>query len=154
MKHLTILCACIAVCGVLVTGTPAATNTSTRYFGIEGPVAQNLYSGTVTLDGKGEAMVALPPDFDASNVNPQYVLTPVGAAMPNLHVMQKIHDNRFWIAGGAPAGEVSWMVVAQRNDPACVQDLKNHTVEQINNSLKPGQTAAENQSVTTTTVSP
>ena len=118
-----------------------------QHYCVEGPVAQNMYSGSVTLDGKGEAMVAMPSYFDALNTNPQYVLTPIGASMPNLHVMQKIHDNRFWIAGGAPAGEVSWMVVAQRNDPACVEDLKKRPVEQLKSALKPGQAAAENAGV-------
>ena len=37
-------------------------------------------------------------------------------------VMEKIHDNRFWIAGGAPAGEVSWMIIAQRNDKAAAAE--------------------------------
>lgn len=83
---------------------------------VEGSVAQNMVNGSVTLDGKGEALIVLPRDFDAVN-NPRYFLTPVGAAMPNLHVMQKIHDNRFWIAGGAAAGEVSWMIIAESNDP-------------------------------------
>ena len=118
-----------------------------QHYYVEGPVVQNMYNGSVTLDGKGEAMVALPPYFDALNANAQYVLTAIGAAMPNLHVMQKIHNNRFWIAGGAPAGEVSWMIIAQRNDPACVEDLKKRPVEQLKSALKPGQAAAENAGV-------
>ena len=89
---------------------------------VEGPVAQNLYCGSVTLDGKGEAMIAMPPYFDALNTDARYILTPIGAAMPNLHVMQKIHDNRFWITGGSPAGEVSWMVIAQRKDPIAAEN--------------------------------
>jgi hypothetical protein len=135
---------CIIMCLVLVVFALNAAavdsqNKVPQHYCVEGAVAQNVYSGSVTLDGKGEAMVALPPYFDALNTNPQYVLTAVGAAMPNLHVMQKIHDNRFWIAGGSPAGEVSWMVIAQRNDPAGVEDLKNRPVEQIKSELSTQQ---------------
>jgi hypothetical protein len=42
---------------------------------------------------------------------------------------------------------VSWMVIAQRNDPACVEDLKQRPVEQLKSELKPGQAAAENAGV-------
>ena len=104
---------CMAMCLILVLFALNAVAVDSQ-----STVAQNMYTGSVTLDGKGQAVVYLPKDFEALNTNPQYVLTAVGNAMPNLHVLQKIHDNCFWIAGGAPAGEVSWMVIAQRKEPA------------------------------------
>ena len=36
--------------------------------------------------------------------------------MPDLHVGQRIHDNKFLIAGGKAGMEVSWEVKALRND--------------------------------------
>jgi len=152
MSHRVVMCLILMVFALNAVGVDSQ-NKVPQHYGVTGPIAQNVYNGSVTLDGKGEAMIALPLYFEALNTNPQYVLTPIGAAMPNLHVMQKIHENRFWIAGGSPAGEVSWMVIAQRNDPACVEDLKNRPVEQLKSELKPGQASAENQSVNTTAIS-
>jgi hypothetical protein len=122
MNRCMVLCLALAVFALNASAADSE-NKVPQYYSVEGPVAQNLYSGTVTLDAKGETMVQLPPDFEKLNINPQYVLTAVGASMPNLHVMQKIHDNRFWIAGGAPAGEVSWMIIAQRKEPAGAADV-------------------------------
>jgi hypothetical protein len=87
-----------------------------NHFCTEGPEPMNAYSGVVTLDARGEAWVQLPDYFEAINRDPRYTLTPIGAAMPNLHVAVKIQNNRFKIAGGAPGKEVSWEVKAIRND--------------------------------------
>ncbi len=82
----------------------------------EAPEPLNAYSGVVMLDARGEAWVQLPDYFEAINRDPRYTLTPIGAAMPNLHIAVKIQNNRFKIAGGAPGKEVSWRVEAVRND--------------------------------------
>jgi hypothetical protein len=87
-----------------------------NHFCTEGPEPMNAYSGVVTLDARGEAWVQLPDYFEAINRDPRYTLTPIGAAMPNLHVAVKIQNNCFKIAGGAPGKEVSWEVKAIRND--------------------------------------
>jgi hypothetical protein len=87
-----------------------------NHFCTEGPDPMNAYSGVVVLDARGEAWVQLPDYFDRINRDPRYILTPVGAPMPNLHVAVKIQNNRFKIAGGVPGGEVSWRVEAIRND--------------------------------------
>jgi len=87
-----------------------------NHFCTEGPEPMNAYSGVVTLDARGEAWVQLPDYFEAINRDPRYTLTPIGAAMPNLHVAVKIQNNRFKIAGGAPGKEVSWRIEAVRND--------------------------------------
>jgi hypothetical protein len=88
-----------------------------NHFCIEAPEPYNLYRGTVTLDAQGEAWVQLPDYFEAINRDASYHLTPIGAAMPNLHVAAEIQGNRFKIAGGAPFKKVSWEVKAVRNDP-------------------------------------
>jgi hypothetical protein len=88
-----------------------------NHFCIEAPEPYNLYRGTVTLDAQGEAWVQLPDYFEAINRDASYHLTPIGAAMPNLHVAVEIQGNRFKIAGGAPFKKVSWEVKAVRNDP-------------------------------------
>jgi hypothetical protein len=87
-----------------------------NHFCAEGPEPMNAYSGVVSLDSRGEAWVQLPDYFEAINRDPRYTLTPIGAAMPNLHVAVKIQNNRFKIAGGAPGKEVSWRIEAVRND--------------------------------------
>jgi hypothetical protein len=88
-----------------------------NHYCIEAPEPYNLYRGTVTLDAQGEAWVQLPDYFEAINRDASYHLTPIGAAMPNLHVAAEIQGNRFKIAGGAPFKKVSWEVKAVRNDP-------------------------------------
>jgi hypothetical protein len=115
---------------VYASGTLAATGTKSfqidhplspethylNHFCAEGPEPMNAYSGVVSLDSRGEAWVQLPDYFEAINRDPRYTLTPIGAAMPNLHVAVKIQNNRFKIAGGAPGKEVSWRIEAVRND--------------------------------------
>ncbi|RMG31132.1 MAG: hypothetical protein D6732_15140 [Methanobacteriota archaeon] len=59
----------------------------------------------------------LPDYFEALNKDYRYQLTPIGAAMPNLHIAQKISNNRFKIAGGEPGMQVSWQVTGIRQDP-------------------------------------
>jgi hypothetical protein len=87
-----------------------------NHFCTECPEPMNAYSGVVTLDARGEAWVQLPDYFEAINRDPRYTLTPIGAAMPNLHVAVEIQGNRFKIAGGVPGKKVSWEVKAIRND--------------------------------------
>ncbi len=103
------------------------------HYSAESPEVINFYRGAVTLDAQGRAVVRLPSYFAKINTQPTYQLTPVGAPMPNLHVAERISDAAlrlgaslpsngpgpecwFIIAGGTPAGEVSWRVEAIRND--------------------------------------
>lgn len=88
---------------------------------VESPDMMNLYTGNARLDAHGEAWVELPPWFEAVNRDFRYQLTAVGTPSPNVHVAEKITDNRFRIAGGAPGGEVSWEVTAVRKDPFAEQ---------------------------------
>lgn len=103
------------------------------HYSTESPEVLNAYSGTVTLDDRGEAVVELPAYFAAINKVPRYTLTAIGAPMPMLHIADKINNEAllagertvpgqpvpvcsFRIAGGAPGQEVSWEVKAVRND--------------------------------------
>ncbi|MGD9874508.1 MAG: beta strand repeat-containing protein [Kiritimatiellia bacterium] len=119
-----------------------------RHFCAEGPVVQNIYNGTEVLDANGEAVVQLPAYFDRLNINPQYLLTPVGAQM-NLYVKEEISGNRFVVGGGVAGAKVSWMIMAQRNDPAAIEDLKQRPVEQLKSELSQGQIQAENSGFNT-----
>ena len=77
----------------------------------------NIYNGNVTLDEAGAAWVQMPEWFQALNMEFRYQLTPIGAAMPDLHVAVEISRNRFRIAGGEPGLKVSWQVTGIRRDP-------------------------------------
>ncbi|MBS1724814.1 MAG: hypothetical protein JSS66_17870 [Armatimonadetes bacterium] len=82
----------------------------------EGPEPLLVYRGNVVLNSRGEATVALPDYFDAINRDVTYQLTAIGAAAPDLHVSQRVQNNRFGIAGGKAGLEVSWTVTGVRND--------------------------------------
>lgn len=103
------------------------------HYSTESPEVLNVYSGKVTLDGAGEAVVELPTYFASINKDPRYTLTAVAAAMPMLHVAEEISETAlaegertgpgvapptcsFRIGGGVPGGKVSWRVEAVRND--------------------------------------
>ncbi len=103
------------------------------HYSIESPEVLNAYSGKVTLDGVGQAVVELPRYFAKINEAPRYTLTAIGAPMPNLHVAEEISEQAlkageqaqpgaapsicsFRIAGGVPSAKVSWEVKALRND--------------------------------------
>lgn len=87
------------------------------HFASEGPEPFNVYAGNILLDDDGRAEVELPDWFEAINIDFRYQLTPIGAPAPELHVAERIRDNRFAIAGGSAGLEVSWEVRARRNDP-------------------------------------
>ena len=86
------------------------------HYSTEAPEPINTYSGTVSLDAAGHAIVTLPRYFDAINTDCRYQLTAIGAAAPDLHVAAKVHNNQFAIAGGPAGLEVSWMIMARRSD--------------------------------------
>lgn len=83
---------------------------------VESPDMMNVYNGNVVLDGSGEASVALPQWFGSLNKEFRYQLTAIGSPGPNLYIAEKISNNRFRIAGGAPNAEVSWQVTGIRQD--------------------------------------
>lgn len=83
---------------------------------VESSEMMDMYTGTVLVDGSGEATVQLPEWFEALNKDYRYQLTAIGAPSPNLYIAQEVHGNRFQIAGGKPGGKVSWQVTAIRHD--------------------------------------
>lgn len=87
-----------------------------RHFSVESNEVLNYYRGNATFDANGEAEVVLPGYFEGINRDFSYQLTPVGSYMP-LFVKEKVQGNRFVIGGGAAGMEVSWTLVAERNDP-------------------------------------
>jgi hypothetical protein len=76
---------------------------------VTAPTPTSQHTGGVVLDDSGGADVAMPASFIAAGGAPYgYQLTPVGQQMPALHVSAGLLDGVFSIAGGAPAGTVSW----------------------------------------------
>ena len=86
-----------------------------HHYAAEGPVPLNIYSGTVTLGGDGEAWIELPDYFESINKDAGFHLTAVGKPSPMLHVAERA-SGRFRIAGGESGAQVCWMVTASRND--------------------------------------
>jgi hypothetical protein len=82
---------------------------------VESPEMLNTYRSRVTLDDMGSAKVALPSYFASACENPDYQLTPMGGAMPDLHVASE-GPGEFVISGGLPGKTVCWTVVAARAD--------------------------------------
>jgi hypothetical protein len=83
---------------------------------IESSEVMNLYTGKITLDANGEAVVQMPDWFEALNKDFRYSLTPIGAPGPNLYIAEEVSGNRFKIAGGAAGMKVSWQVTGVRQD--------------------------------------
>ncbi len=92
---------------------------------IEAPQRLNVYSGNVTLDARGEAVVTLPAYFEALNTEYRYQLTTVGGFAP-VYVAEEVTENRFKIAGGTPGLKVSWQVTGVRRaaEPFTVEEWK------------------------------
>ena len=101
--------------------------------------ALNFYRGNIVLDANGDATVTLPAYFSAVNTNCSYILTPVGAAAPNLHVSKEVEGNTFKISGGQAGLKVSWQVTAERNDPY----MQAHPELRVNEPLKQGAEAGK-----------
>ncbi len=117
--------------GVSIPGTLSVTGT--KHFKIDHPLdpankylyhasiesseVLNLYSGNVTLDDSGAAVVQLPDWFEAINKDFRYQLTPIGAPGQGiLYIAEEVSGGHFKIAGGKAGGKVSWQVTGVRND--------------------------------------
>jgi hypothetical protein len=83
---------------------------------IESDQPLDVYSGNVTTDASGLAIVQLPAWFDQINTDFRYQLTIIGTRGWNARVSQEIHDNQFTIETDQPNVQVSWQVTARRND--------------------------------------
>jgi hypothetical protein len=89
---------------------------------VASPEMLTIYSGTITVDDNGEAIVTLPSYFEALNQDYRYQLTAVGAPGPNIYIAEEIKNNRFKIAGGSPGAKVSWQVTGVRHDAFATQN--------------------------------
>ena len=96
------------------------TNKMIRHFSTESDEVLNMYRGMVQLDANGDATVQLPDYFQLINQNFSYQLTPVGSPVQP-YVAEEIQGNTFKVSG-APNTKVSWLVLAERNDPYMQQN--------------------------------
>jgi hypothetical protein len=90
-----------------------------RHNFVESPEYLCLYRGKVTLGKDGAATVAMPEYFKAltDEAGATVQLTPLGAK-PFLASYEWSKGNDSFIIHGDPGGEVSWLVIADRDDPA------------------------------------
>ena len=97
----------------------------------------NVYSGTVTLDSAGEALVALPKWFEALNSDFRYQLTCVGGFAP-VYIGEEVKNGTFKIAGGKPGMNVCWQLTGVRSDTYAQQNRVPVEIEKpkSNGSLK------------------
>jgi len=82
---------------------------------VEGPEQFNVYSGNVTTDSAGHAVVSLPRYFEAINRDLRYQLTVI-VNFAQATVAAKVQNNQFTIRTDQPGVEVSWQVTGIRND--------------------------------------
>ncbi len=90
------------------------------------PESLSVLSGNAELDPNGSATITLPPESHSLLVpdTHRYLLTPLGAPMPSLHVAAEVHALplvdaaasgprlAFRIAGGVPEGRASWQLTS------------------------------------------
>ena len=86
---------------------------------IESNQMMNIYSGVVTLNGSGEAVVQLPDWFEALNKDFTYQLTCMGG-YAQVYVADEINNHQFKVAGGRAGLKVSWQVTGIRHDAFAV----------------------------------
>ena len=82
---------------------------------IESSEVLNLYSGNITTNQQGEAVVQLPDWFEALNRDFRYQLTVIGSFAQAI-VGSEIKGNRFTIKTNAAGVKVSWQVTGVRSD--------------------------------------
>jgi hypothetical protein len=82
---------------------------------VESPDMKNLYDGTATTDGNGEAEITLPDWFAALNRDFRYQLTCIGTFAQAI-ISEEINEGRFKIRTSLPRVKVSWQVTGIRQD--------------------------------------
>jgi hypothetical protein len=96
---------------------------------VESSEILDIYSGNVTTDGNGNAVVKLPAWFQALNQDFRYQLTVIGAFAQAM-IASEINGDRFTIRTDAPNVKVSWQVTGVRSDasarkfPLTVEEVK------------------------------
>jgi hypothetical protein len=82
---------------------------------VASPEMLTIYSGSVTTDDSGEAAVALPPYFEALNMDFRYQLTVQGTFAQAI-ISDEINQNQFTIRTDKPDVHVYWQVTGVRRD--------------------------------------
>lgn len=82
---------------------------------VESSEMMNIYTGNVTTDVRGEAVINLPDWFETLNSDFRYQLTVIGQFAQAI-VSRKISDHHFTIRTDKPNVEVSWQVTGVRHD--------------------------------------
>lgn len=82
---------------------------------IESDEVLNQYSGNVTTDASGTAVVTLPDYVQMININFRYQLTVIGEFAQAI-ISKEFSNNSFEIKTDKPNVKVSWQITAQRND--------------------------------------
>ena len=92
------------------------TNKTLMHAAAESNEVINFYSGNVTTDASGKAMVSLPDYFEAINKDFRYQLTVIGGTFAQAIISKEVSNNQFEIATNQPNVKVSWEVKGVRND--------------------------------------
>ena len=82
---------------------------------VESPDMMNIYNGTVTTDGQGNAVIHMPKWFEALNRDFRYQLTVIGQ-LAQAFVASEMVNNIFAIQTDKPNVKVSWQVTGIRQD--------------------------------------
>jgi len=86
-----------------------------RHAAAESNEVINFYSGNVTTDASGKAIVTLPDYYEALNKDSRYQLTVIGSFAQAI-ISKEVSNNKFEIATSIPNVKVSWEVKGVRND--------------------------------------
>jgi len=85
---------------------------------VESPENLLIYRGRATLDAAGEAVVALPSYFKALAREDEATVTLTSIGRPFLTGYEWRAEHESFVAYGDAGREVSWVVYADRDDPA------------------------------------
>lgn len=99
---------------------------------IESDKRYNKYSGNITTDENGVAVVELPEYVQLVNKNFRYNLTVIGTFAQAI-VGEEVSDNKFVIRTDEPNVKVSWELTGVRNDPYAKQNPYKVEVEKEEN---------------------
>jgi len=97
---------------------------------VESSEMMNIYTGNVTTDELGLAIVTMPSWFSAENTDFRYQLTVVDERFAQAVVSKRMDNNQFTIHTNASNVGVSWQITAVRQDayakahPLVVEQLK------------------------------
>lgn len=103
-----------------------------KHFCLESNEVLNHYSGTITTDENGLAIVQLPDYFEAINIDFRYQLTVIGS-FAQVIIKEEIKNNQFTIQSDIPNIKVCWQVEAKRNDQNIILNPATDVVDKLTN---------------------